>query len=104
VTKSVRRSRSRLLSWLRSNLADLIRKYCKKKTGELSESPGFPYRRLIFSLGILLSAEMSLEQIRDGVGMLVELHRHGCCSKACSRVQDIVRMLRNDSPDDKPDI
>jgi len=81
---------------------DLIRAYCKKKAGELSESPGFSYRRLIFSLGILLSAELTLEQIRDGVGLLVELHRHGCCSKACSRVQEIIRLLnRNDSLDDK---
>ena len=82
---------------------DLIRAYCKKKAGELSESPGFPYRRLIFSLGLLLSAELSLEQIRAGAEMLVELHRHGCCSKACSRVQEIIRLLnRNDFPDDRP--
>lgn len=72
---------------------DLIRAYCKRKAEELEESPGFSYRRLIFSLGLLLSADLSLEQIREGVGLLVELHRNGCCSKACARVQDIIRLL-----------
>lgn len=76
---------------------DLIRSYCKKKAEELDESPGFPYRRLIFSLGLLLSADMTLEQIRDGIGMLIELHRHGfCCIKAKSRIKEIISLLQKD--------
>ena len=90
---------------VRDGQLTIFRSYCTKKAGELSESPGFVYRRLIFSIALLLSAELSLEQIRDGVRLLIELHRNGCCSKACSRVKDIIRLLnRNDSPDDRSDI
>jgi hypothetical protein len=82
---------------VRESQIALFRKYCKEQSAALHETPGYPFRRLIFFLSTLLMAEVSLGQIEAGIAMLVELHKNDCCCiKAKSQIKKIITVLKED--------
>ena len=54
-----------------------IKEYCEEHSASFYERPGFIWRHIVHSISSLLSAGLSIDEIRSGADFLVDLHRYG---------------------------
>jgi hypothetical protein len=86
---------ARLNLSLTAGQRDKFLDFCKKKAEELGDRPCFVYRKLMFSFNLLLSAGVSLEEIRSGVDLLLDLQERDISYvELRERILEVVDLMR----------
>lgn len=86
---------SRIYYTITEGQAKRFRDHCRRLSNEMSEYPGFSYRRIIHAVNFLLDTGISLDEFKDALKMVVLMHRKGICfRRVCGKIDKVKSIVK----------